>query len=158
MWLSVSCQGQKGGSQTVSHEVLRLKRGFWQATKMMQIFGYRTPPKKPEPEAPPVLNQSTTPPPPQPPQYTTPSSTTSTRSNSTTAGSARPLRLVYCDERGRFKMDPEAVAALQMVKGPLGVVSVCGRARQGKSFILNQVSFLVRKSVSGEEEASSSNV
>lgn len=124
-----------------------MKRGFWQATKMMQIFGYRTPPKKPEPEAPPVLNQSTTPPPPQPPQYTTPS----TRSNSTTAGSARPLRLVYCDERGKFKMDPEAVAALQMVKGPLGVVSVCGRARQGKSFILNQVSFLVRKSVSGEE-------
>jgi hypothetical protein len=65
---------------------------------------------------------------------------------------------VYCDERGKFKMDPEAVAALQMVKGPLGVVSVCGRARQGKSFILNQVSFLVRKSVSGEEQASSSNV
>jgi hypothetical protein len=65
---------------------------------------------------------------------------------------------VYCDERGKFKMDPEAVAALQMVKGPLGVVSVCGRARQGKSFILNQVSFLVRKSVSGEEEASSSNL
>jgi hypothetical protein len=55
-------------------------------------------------------------------------------------------------------MDPEAVAALQMVKGPLGVVSVCGRARQGKSFILNQVSFLVRKSVPGEEEASSSNL
>ena len=52
---------------------------------------------------------------------------------------AKALRLVLCDERGRFKMDPEAVAALQLVKGPLGVVSVCGRARQGKSFILNQV-------------------
>ncbi|KAF2944391.1 hypothetical protein DAI22_02g138100 [Oryza sativa Japonica Group] len=36
-------------------------------------------------------------------------------------------------------MDPEAVAALQLVKGPVGVVSVCGRARQGKSFILNQL-------------------
>lgn len=36
-------------------------------------------------------------------------------------------------------MDPEAVAALQLVKGPIGVVSVCGRARQGKSFILNQL-------------------
>ncbi|KAI5059872.1 hypothetical protein GOP47_0024292 [Adiantum capillus-veneris] len=36
-------------------------------------------------------------------------------------------------------MDPDAVAALQLVKGPLGVVSVCGRARQGKSFILNQL-------------------
>ena len=54
-------------------------------------------------------------------------------------GGGRPLRLVYCDERGWFRMDPEAVAALQLVKGPVGVVSVCGRARQGKSFILNQV-------------------
>ncbi|XP_041026148.1 guanylate-binding protein 1-like [Juglans microcarpa x Juglans regia] len=52
---------------------------------------------------------------------------------------ARPIRLVYCDEKGKFRMDPEAVAALQLVKGPVGVVSVCGRARQGKSFILNQL-------------------
>ncbi|KAK9092728.1 hypothetical protein Syun_027639 [Stephania yunnanensis] len=36
-------------------------------------------------------------------------------------------------------MDPEAVATLQLVKGPIGVVSVCGRARQGKSFVLNQL-------------------
>jgi hypothetical protein len=57
-------------------------------------------------------------------------------------GPARPIRLVYCDERGKFQMDPEAVAALQLVKGPIGVVSVCGRARQGKSYILNQVRFL----------------
>lgn len=56
-------------------------------------------------------------------------------------GPARPLRLVYLDERGNFKMDPEAIAALHRVKGPLGVVAVCGRARQGKSFILNQVCF-----------------
>lgn len=55
-------------------------------------------------------------------------------------GPARPIRLVYCDEKGKFRMDPEAVATLQLVKGPIGVVSVCGRARQGKSFILNQVS------------------
>ncbi|WOK99270.1 guanylate-binding protein 3 [Canna indica] len=55
------------------------------------------------------------------------------------AGPGRPLRLVYCDEKGKFHMDPEAVAALQLVKGPIGVVSVCGRARQGKSFILNQL-------------------
>uniref|UniRef100_A0A0A9G7N1 GB1/RHD3-type G domain-containing protein n=1 Tax=Arundo donax TaxID=35708 RepID=A0A0A9G7N1_ARUDO len=54
-------------------------------------------------------------------------------------GGGRPLRLVYCDDRGRFRMDPEAVSALQLVKGPVGVVSVCGRARQGKSFILNQL-------------------
>lgn len=55
------------------------------------------------------------------------------------AGPARPLRLVYCDEKGKFQMAPEAVAMLHLVKGPIGVVSVCGRARQGKSFILNQV-------------------
>lgn len=54
-------------------------------------------------------------------------------------GPARPLRLVYCDDKGKFRMDPETVATLQLVKGPLGVVSVCGRARQGKSFILNQL-------------------
>ncbi|KAL2494971.1 Guanylate-binding family protein [Forsythia ovata] len=57
---------------------------------------------------------------------------------SMTAGPARPIRLVYCDDKGRFQLDPEAVAVLQLVKEPVGVVSVCGRARQGKSFILNQ--------------------
>lgn len=57
------------------------------------------------------------------------------------AGPGKPLRLVYCDDRGKFHMDPEAVATLQLVKGPIGVVSVCGRARQGKSYILNQVLF-----------------
>ncbi|XP_041990362.1 guanylate-binding protein 4-like isoform X1 [Salvia splendens] len=55
------------------------------------------------------------------------------------AGPARPIRLVYTDEKGRFHMDPEAVALLQLVKQPVGVVAVCGRARQGKSFILNQL-------------------
>lgn len=60
-------------------------------------------------------------------------------SSTSVAPSAKALRLVYCDESGTFRMDAEAVAALQMVKGPLGVVSVCGRARQGKSFILNQL-------------------
>ena len=61
------------------------------------------------------------------------------RSHSTNPSAAKALRLVYCDENGSFRMDAEAVASLQLVKGPLGVVSVCGRARQGKSFILNQV-------------------
>ncbi|KAL3522365.1 hypothetical protein ACH5RR_015199 [Cinchona calisaya] len=57
-----------------------------------------------------------------------------------TAGPARPIRFVYYDEKQKeFQMDPEAVAVLQLVKEPVGVVSVCGRARQGKSFILNQL-------------------
>ncbi|XP_039143726.1 guanylate-binding protein 3-like [Dioscorea cayenensis subsp. rotundata] len=68
-----------------------------------------------------------------------PSQSSSSTSSPNTLGPARPLRLVYCDENGKFRMDPEAVAALQLVKGPIGVVSVCGRARQGKSFILNQL-------------------
>ncbi|TXG47473.1 hypothetical protein EZV62_026767 [Acer yangbiense] len=54
-------------------------------------------------------------------------------------GPARPIRFVYRDDKGKFRMDPAAIAALQLVKEPIGVVSVCGRARQGKSFILNQL-------------------
>lgn len=66
----------------------------------------------------------------------------SSSSSSAVRGPGRPIRLVYCDEKGKFRMDAEAVATLQLVKEPIGVVSVCGRARQGKSFILNQVNFL----------------
>ncbi|KAK2642351.1 hypothetical protein Ddye_024114 [Dipteronia dyeriana] len=68
-----------------------------------------------------------------------PSPSCSTSISAPITGPARPIRLVYCDEKGKFRMDPEAVAALQLVKEPIGVVSVCGRARQGKSFILNQL-------------------
>ncbi|XVF87421.1 hypothetical protein PTKIN_Ptkin18bG0118700 [Pterospermum kingtungense] len=67
------------------------------------------------------------------------SASPSSASASPVTGPARPIRLLYCDEKGKFRMDPEAVAALQLVKEPIGVVSVCGRARQGKSFILNQL-------------------
>ncbi|KAK7327817.1 hypothetical protein VNO77_21908 [Canavalia gladiata] len=69
-------------------------------------------------------------------------STAASPSSSPVTDLARPIRLVYCDEKGRFRMDPEAVATLQLVKEPVGVVSVCGRARQGKSFILNQILIL----------------
>ncbi|KAL5998837.1 hypothetical protein ACLOJK_009785 [Asimina triloba] len=54
-------------------------------------------------------------------------------------GPSRPFRFVYCDDQGKFHLDPEGVAALQLIKGPAAIVSVCGRARQGKSFLLNQV-------------------
>ncbi|KVH97443.1 Guanylate-binding protein, C-terminal [Cynara cardunculus var. scolymus] len=75
------------------------------------------------------------------PQSTATASSSAPNFSSSTAvasGPARPIRLVYCDEKGKFQMDPEAVSVLQLVKEPVGVVSVCGRARQGKSFILNQ--------------------
>lgn len=68
-----------------------------------------------------------------PPPYPTPAS------SNLHMGPARPIRFVYCDENGKFQIDPESIAVLQLVKEPVGVVSVCGRARQGKSFILNQL-------------------
>ncbi|KAJ6364248.1 hypothetical protein OIU76_029232 [Salix suchowensis] len=68
-----------------------------------------------------------------------PSSSSSLSLSPPVTGPARPIRLVYYDEKGKFRMDSEAVAALQLVKEPIGVVSVCGRSRQGKSFILNQL-------------------
>ena len=53
---------------------------------------------------------------------------------------ARPLHLLAYDERSkRFELGDEALEALRAIKGPVGVLSVCGRARQGKSFILNQL-------------------
>lgn len=76
---------------------------------------------------------------PQPSSSSSSEASPSPPSPASTTGPARPIRLVYCDEKGKFRMDPEAVAMLQLVKEPVGVVSVCGRARQGKSFVLNQV-------------------
>ncbi|CAO2823888.1 unnamed protein product [Amaranthus hypochondriacus] len=73
------------------------------------------------------------------PEFNTPTSTPSSSSPPLMTGPARPIRFVYCDEKGKFRLDPEALATLQLVKDPIGVVSVCGRARQGKSFILNQL-------------------
>ncbi|XP_073027519.1 uncharacterized protein [Primulina eburnea] len=73
------------------------------------------------------------------PQTASPISPLLTPPTNYATGPARPIRLVYSDEKGKFHMDPEALALLQLVKEPVGVVSVCGRARQGKSFILNQL-------------------
>ncbi|GMH05476.1 hypothetical protein Nepgr_007316 [Nepenthes gracilis] len=69
---------------------------------------------------------------PSPPAYPSPQAAPVT-------GPARPIRFIYSDDKGKFRMDPEALAILHLVKEPIGVVSVCGRARQGKSFILNQL-------------------
>ncbi|WMV49125.1 hypothetical protein MTR67_042510, partial [Solanum verrucosum] len=92
-------------------------------TPMRRLFG-----RSPAGESPQQSSPS-----PSPPQTSPPSSV------NIAAGPARPIRFVYCDEKGKFQIDPEALAILQLVKEPVGIVSVCGRARQGKSFILNQL-------------------
>ncbi|RAL49680.1 unnamed protein product [Cuscuta campestris] len=91
---------------------------------MMRFFG-RSPTAVESPQS---ASPSTSPLPPYPQP-----------SVNTAAGPARPIRFVYCDEKGKFQIDREALSALQLVKEPVGVVSVCGRARQGKSYILNQL-------------------
>jgi hypothetical protein len=54
--------------------------------------------------------------------------------------SGQPLQLIcYNDETGLIEVGQEAIRALKAVKGPVGVVAVCGRARTGKSYILNQL-------------------
>ncbi|KAH6835840.1 hypothetical protein C2S53_012522 [Perilla frutescens var. hirtella] len=75
---------------------------------MMRLFG-----RSPAPES----LQSETPPTPLP-----------AASPNISAGPARPIRLVYTDDKGRFHMDPEAVALLHLVRQPVDVVSVCGRS------------------------------
>eukprot|EP00983_Pelagomonas_calceolata_P087358 1156940-Pelagomonas_calceolata.AAC.6 len=52
----------------------------------------------------------------------------------------KPLPLVsYNVHANKFEVGQEALEVLRSVKSPLGVVAVCGRARQGKSYILNQL-------------------
>ncbi|CAH1426532.1 unnamed protein product [Lactuca virosa] len=51
----------------------------------------------------------------------------------------KPVRLAYRDEKGRLRMNEEAASILLLVKGPIGVVSVCGPAQLGKSYISNQL-------------------
>jgi hypothetical protein len=51
-----------------------------------------------------------------------------------------PVELVgYDSTTGKFNVGELAISALRKCKGPVAVVAVCGRARQGKSFILNQL-------------------
>lgn len=56
------------------------------------------------------------------------------------ATKGEPLELIHCNSStGKFEVGQESLAVLQALKGPVSVVAVCGRARQGKSFILNQL-------------------
>jgi hypothetical protein len=50
----------------------------------------------------------------------------------------KPLLLIGFNEAARkWEVNPDAVALLARVPGPLCTLAVCGRARQGKSFLLN---------------------
>lgn len=51
-----------------------------------------------------------------------------------------PLELVrYDTDSGKFHVGEQALKMLRATRDPVGVIAVCGRARQGKSFILNQL-------------------
>ncbi|CAD7703213.1 unnamed protein product [Ostreobium quekettii] len=55
-------------------------------------------------------------------------------------GTESPLELVRFEaQSNKFVVGRPALDALRAVRGPVGVVAVCGRARQGKSYILNQL-------------------
>ncbi|KAL4431144.1 hypothetical protein ABPG75_006400 [Micractinium tetrahymenae] len=56
------------------------------------------------------------------------------------SSSGTPLELIkWNQDTGKFELGSEALRVLKQTRGPVGVVAVCGRARQGKSFILNQL-------------------
>jgi hypothetical protein len=59
---------------------------------------------------------------------------------SASATAPRALQLVRLNARtGQMEVGAEALAALRACKGPVGVVAVAGRARSGKSFVLNAI-------------------
>lgn len=47
--------------------------------------------------------------------------------------------VVYNEEKGTYDVCPEALEFLQTIPGPIGVISVAGMYRTGKSFLLNRV-------------------
>ena len=60
-------------------------------------------------------------------------------SASASAGGAA-LELIRWDAAsGRFEVGQEALAVLRSVRTPVAVAAVCGRARQGKSYLLNRI-------------------
>jgi hypothetical protein len=52
----------------------------------------------------------------------------------------KPLLLIgYNDAKQQWEVGDEAMRVVGGVQGPLSALAVCGRARQGKSFLLNQL-------------------
>lgn len=52
---------------------------------------------------------------------------------------ARPIVLIEADEKGTYRVNPEALEVLSAITKPLSVVSVVGKYRTGKSFLLNRI-------------------
>ncbi len=58
-------------------------------------------------------------------------------STSQVAKPGAPLELVrYSTDTGKFEVPDEALEVLRSLNGPVGVVSVCGRARQVSKIVL----------------------
>ncbi len=58
----------------------------------------------------------------------------------TTNLSEKAIEFINVDNNRRFSVTPEAVEFLQSLKGKkLGVISIVGKYRTGKSFIVNRV-------------------
>jgi len=78
-------------------------------------------------------------PPQSQPQQTAATTTFSTPSASSAGGgAATALQLVRVNpQTGKFELGAEALQALRAVRGPVAVAAVAGRARQGKSSLLN---------------------
>lgn len=67
-------------------------------------------------------------------------STAAANAATTAPAAPRALQLVRLNPRtGQMEVGSEALAALRACKGPVGVVAVAGRARSGKSFVLNAI-------------------
>jgi hypothetical protein len=53
------------------------------------------------------------------------------------AAGGAPVQLVALGADGKLEVNPAAASALSSIRGPVAVVAVAGRARQGKSYLLN---------------------
>ena len=53
--------------------------------------------------------------------------------------SARPIVFIETDEKGGYRVNQEALDILATIKKPVSVVSVVGKYRTGKSFLLNRI-------------------
>ena len=60
--------------------------------------------------------------------------------NLSTNDKARPISMVTYDiKSGKFIVNPEAESIIRNLPSPLGVISVAGMYRTGKSYLLNRV-------------------